>query len=61
MEGKTECAYEDVYKFYDEKVAEYIQQYGDPYGIFADDPTVSNRERIKEFITLPPDYNRGDE
>ena len=61
LEGKTECAYEDVYKFYDEKVAEYIQQYGDPYGIFADDPTVSNRERIKEFITLPPDYNRGDE
>ena len=61
LEGKTECAYEDVYKFYDEKVAEYIQQYGDPYGIFTDDPTVSNRERIKEFITLPPDYNRGDE
>lgn len=61
LEGKTECSYEDVYKFYDEKVAEYIQQYGDPYGIFTDDPTVSNRERIKEFISLPPDYNRGDE
>ena len=61
LEGKTECAYEDVYKFYDEKVAEYIQQYGDPYGIFTDDPTVSNRERIKEFITLPPDYYRGDD
>ena len=61
LEGKTECTYEDVYKFYDEKVAEYIKQYGDPYGIFTDDPTASNRERIKEFITLPPDYNRGDE
>lgn len=61
LEGKTECAYEDVYKFYDEKVEEYIKQYGDPYGIFTGDPTSSNREKIKEFITLPPDYNRGDE
>lgn len=61
LEGKTECNYEDVYKFYDEKVAEYIQQYGDPYGIFDGDPTVSNREKIKEFIELPPDYNRWDD
>lgn len=60
LEGKAECSYEDVYKFYDEKVAEYIAQYGDPYGIFTDDPTLQNREKIKEFITLPPDYNRGD-
>lgn len=60
LEGKTECSYEDVYKFYDEKVAEYIHQYGDPYGIFTDDPTISNRENIKEFITLPSDYNQND-
>lgn len=61
LEGKTECSYEDVYKFYDEKVAEYIKQYGDPYGIFKDDPTTSNREKIKEFITLPSDYHSGDD
>lgn len=61
LEGKTECEYEDVYKFYDEKVAEYIKQYGDPYEIFKDDPTPSNRSKIKEFITLPPEYYRGEE
>lgn len=57
LEGKPEVPYEDVYKFYDEKVAEYVKQYGDPYGIFADDPTKQNREKIKDFITLPPDYD----
>ena len=56
LEGKPEVPYEDVYKFYDEKVAEYVKQYGDPYGIFTDDPTLNNREKIKEFIELPPDY-----
>lgn len=56
LEGKPEVPYEDVYKFYDDKVAEYVKQYGDPYGIFADDPTLNNREKIKEFIELPPDY-----
>ena len=61
LEGKAECSYEDVYKFYDEKVAEYIEQYGDPNNIFTDDPTLNNREKIKEFITLPPEYSRGDD
>ena len=56
LEGKPEVPYEDVYKFYDEKVAEYVKQYGDPYGIFTDDPTLNNREKIKEFIELPSDY-----
>lgn len=56
LEGKPEVSYEDVYKFYDEKVAEYLKQYGDPYGIFQDSTTLVNRERIKEFIELPPDY-----
>lgn len=56
LEGKPEVEYADVYKFYDEKINEYLKQYGDPYGIFADDPTLSNREKIKEFIELPPDY-----
>lgn len=56
LEGKPEVPYEDVYKFYDEKVAEYVKQYGDPNHIFTDDPTKQNREKIKDFITLPPDY-----
>jgi len=57
LEGKPICEYEDVYHFYDERKAEYISQYGDPTGIFADDTTESNRETIKKFITLPNDYN----
>lgn len=61
LEGKPEVEYADVYKFYDEKISEYLKQYGDPYGIFTDDPTLGNRERIKEFIELPPDYDDGEE
>lgn len=56
LEGKPEVEYADVYKFYDEKVSEYLKQYGDPYGIFQDDTTLNNREKISEFIELPPDY-----
>lgn len=56
LEGKPEVEYSDVYKFYDEKVNEYIKQYGDPYGIFENDTTLINRGKIKEFIKLPDDY-----
>ena len=59
-EGKPLCEYEDVYHFYDKRKAEYISQYGDPTGIFADDPTEKNRENIKKFITLPVDYGDAD-
>lgn len=55
-EGKPLCSYEDIYHFYDERKAEYIAQYGDPTGIFTDDPTEQNRENVKKFITLPKDY-----
>lgn len=55
LEGKPEVEYSDIYKFYDEKVAEYVKQYGD-LGIFKDDTTLKNREKIKEFITMPPEY-----
>lgn len=59
-EGKPECAYEDVYKFYDEKKHDYISQYGDPYGIFKDDPTEKNREKIELFIKVPDDGGGAD-
>ena len=55
-EGKPMVDYEEIYKFYDERKAEYIAQYGDPNGIFEDDPTEKNRENVKKFITLPKDY-----
>ena len=56
LEGKEQCSYEDVYRFYDERKAEYIKQTGDPYGIFSGDSTLCNREKIKEFISLPNNY-----
>lgn len=61
LQGLPQCDYEDVYKFYDKKKEEYLEQYGDPYGIFDDEPDASIRENIKKFITLPNDYGDGDE
>ena len=55
LEGKPLCPYEDIYKFYDERKQEYIEQYGDPYGIFANDTTDKNRENIERFIDVPAD------
>ena len=61
LQGLPQCSYEDVYKFYDKKKQEYIEQYGDPDGIFDDDPSEDLRDSIKKFITLPSDYSDGDE
>ena len=60
LQGLPHCDYEDVYRFYDKKKSEYLEQYGDPYGIFNDEPSEKNRENIKKFITLPKDYEDGD-
>lgn len=60
LQGLPQCKYEDVYKFYDKKKQEYLDQYGDPYAIFDDEPDESIRENIKKFITLPEDYEDGD-
>ena len=61
LQGLPHCEYEDVYKFYDKKKKEYLDQYGDPYNIFDEDPCEKNRDSIKKFITLPKDYEEGDE
>ena len=61
LQGLPHCEYEDVYKFYDRKKQEYLEQYGDPYGIFEDEQTEKNRENVKKFITLPKDYGDGDD
>lgn len=61
LQGLPQCDYEDVYRFYDRKKEEYLEQYGDPYGIFEDEPDESIRENIKKFITLPKDYGDGDD
>lgn len=56
LNDQPPVSYEDVYSFYDKKREEYIEQNGDPYGIFENDPTNNNRNAIKTFITLPDDY-----
>ncbi len=57
LNDKPPVSYEEIYSFYDKKKEEYIKQNGDPYGIFANDPTKKNRETVKTFITLPDDYD----
>ena len=61
LQGLPQCSYEDVYKFYDKKKQEYIDQYGDSNGIFDDDPAEDLRDSINKFIALPADYTDGDE
>lgn len=60
LKGLPTVPYEDIYKFYDDKVAEYLKQYGDPNGIFSEDTTIKNRPNIEKFITLPTDYDSDD-
>ena len=57
LRGLPQCSYEEVYEFYDRKKKEYISQYGDPNHIFDDDPSDGLRDNIKQFITLPSDYD----
>ena len=56
LEGKPLVEYQDVYKFYDKMKQAYIEATGDAWGIFKEDPTEYNREKIKNFIKLPEDY-----
>jgi len=50
MAGLPPCQYKDVYSFYDKRKEDYIAQYGDPYGIFSEDTSEKNREKIEIFI-----------
>lgn len=59
LKGLPEVDYEDIYAFYDRKKQEYLEQYGDPYGIFSGDTSKKNRESVEQFIKLPKDYNSG--
>lgn len=60
LEGKPLVEYSDVYKFYDDRVNDYISQHGDSGGIFKNNPTMDNREIIEKFIELPSDYSIDD-
>lgn len=61
LENKPMVEYSDVYGFYDKMKEEYIKSTGDPYHIFDNDPTTENRDKVKQFITLPDDYDEGGE
>jgi len=56
--GQEEVDYHSIYAFYDRRRDEYIEQYGDPYEIFKDDPTIGNRDKIDKFIKTS--YGDGD-
>jgi hypothetical protein len=60
LKGLPKCDYKEVYQFYDDMKNDYISQYGDPYGIFADDTSEKNRSAVETFIKLPKDYENGD-
>lgn len=57
LSGQEPVSYPEIYQFYDKRKKEYIEQNGDPYGIFKDDPSESNRRKVKTFIKLPDDYD----
>jgi len=50
LAGLPPCQYQDVYAFYDRRKEDYVAQYGDPYGIFSDDTSEKNRDKIEIFI-----------
>ena len=56
LNGQPEVPYEDIYAFYDRKRQEYIDQNGDPYGLFDNEPTLNNRDIVEKFIKLPDEY-----
>lgn len=59
LKGLPPIEYKDIYKFYDDKMEEYLKQYGDPNGVFteANDTMFKNRPNIEKFIVLPSDYD----
>lgn len=61
LKGELDVAYEDIWKFYDERKREYIKQNGDPYGIFKGDTTEKNRDAIRQFITVPKEFDTSGE
>ena len=60
LNNLPEVEYKDIYNFYDKKKQEYIETYGDPYGLFTNDTTEMNRETIEKFITVPQDFKDGE-
>ena len=59
LKGLPTVEYKDIYKFYDDKMNEYLKQYGDLNGVFteANDTMLKNRPNIEKFIVLPSDYD----
>lgn len=59
LKGLPTVEYKDIYKFYDDKMDEYLKQYGDPNGVFTEsnDTMLKNRPNIEKFIVLPNDYD----
>lgn len=60
LQGLPLLEYKDVYKFYDKRKKDYLDNYGDPNGIFKDDPTENNRENIEKFINIPKENEESE-
>jgi len=60
LAGLPPITYEEVYSFYDKSIKDYVDQYGDPYEIFKDDPALKNRDKIKRFIQVDDNIEVGD-
>lgn len=60
LNNLPEVEYSEIYKFYDRKKQEYVDTYGDPYGIFTEDTTEINRDTVEKFITVPKEFKDGE-
>lgn len=60
-QGLSPAEYPDVYAFYDRKKQEYIKEYGDPLGMFAEDRSELLREKIQNFINIPKEDNEEED
>lgn len=50
LHGLPDLPYSEIYKFYDDKKAEFIRKTGDPYGFYKDDPTENNRQAVQQIV-----------
>jgi hypothetical protein len=58
LKGLPRCSYKEVYSFYDSMLSEFIEQNGDPYGLFSEAQTSDEkRTNIKKFISDIEDFD----
>ena len=61
LRGESLIEYSEIWGFYDERKRSYVEQNGDPYHLFENDPTEQNRKSIEKFINIPKEYDGNGE